>query len=125
MIARVVPTVLQAIVGAGLLNVWLLRRGDATPYRGGASRSLREEFAAYGLPPVMFYLVGTLKVLAGIILLAGFWLPLPVTIATSIVALLMIGALAMHMRVKDSPRKSVPAAVVLAMCLALLVLHRA
>ena len=31
---------LQILVGLGLLNVWLLRRQSATPYRGGASRTL-------------------------------------------------------------------------------------
>ena len=118
-----VATVLQVIIGAGLLNVWLLRRQRATAYRGGAARSLREEFAEYGLPPFMFPLVGTLKVLAGIVLIAGLWVPLPVTLAAVVVALLMIGALAMHLKVKDSPRKSVPAATVLALCVALLILR--
>ena len=33
---------LQVVVGLGLLNVWLLRGRSATPYRGGASRTLRE-----------------------------------------------------------------------------------
>lgn len=116
-------TILQVILGAGLLNVWLLRPRHATAYRGGSARSLRDEFAAYGLPPFMFYLVGTLKVLSGIILIAGLWLPLPVTSAIVVVALLMVGALAMHLKVKDSPRKSVPAAVVLTLCVALLVLR--
>ena len=41
---------LQLIVAVGILNVWLLRSGRATPFRGGDARSLREEFAAYGLP---------------------------------------------------------------------------
>ena len=120
MSVRVVSIVLQFIIGAGLLNVWLVRPRSATPYRGGSARSLREEFTEYGLPPFMFYLVGTLKVVAGIILLAGFWLPLPVASATIIVALLMLGALAMHTKVKDSRQKSVPAAIVLGLCLALL-----
>lgn len=122
MLARTVPSVLQVIIGAGLLNVWLVRMRSATSYRGGSAQSLREEFAAYGLPPIMFYVVGTLKVLAGIILFAGLWLPLPVTGAAVVVAVLMVGALAMHLKVKDSLQKSVPAATVLILCLALIVL---
>ncbi len=121
--ARALPMVLQVVIGVGLLNVWLLRSRNTTPYRGGAAQSLREEFAEYGLPPVLFYLVGTLKVLAGMVLLLGLWLPLPVTGATVVIALLMVGALAMHMKAKDPRRKSVPAAVILALCLVLLVVR--
>ena len=55
-----ISTVLQVIVGLGLLNVWLLRRGSATAYRGGTAKNLKDEFAAYGLPPAAFYVVGIL-----------------------------------------------------------------
>lgn len=41
----------QVLVGLGLLNVWLLRAGKATAWRGGEARTMAEEFAAYGLPP--------------------------------------------------------------------------
>ncbi len=55
-------TVLQIVLALGLLNVWLLRTGKATAYRGGAAKNLKEEFATYGLPPFMYYLVGGLKI---------------------------------------------------------------
>lgn len=106
---------LQLIVGLGLLNVWLVRSRSATAYRGGAARSLREEFATYGLPSVVFVIVGILKVGAGLILVAGVWLPLPVRVAAGVVAALMVGALAMHAKVRDPIRKSVPAALMLAL----------
>ena len=109
-------TVLQLIVGVGLLNVWLMRRGRDTPYRGGTARTLREEFAAYHLPGAAFYVVGALKVVAGVVLLAGLFWPLPVRTAAGVVAVLMIGAIVMHMRIKDPIIKSVPAAAMLAMC---------
>ena len=48
---------LQIIVGLGLLNVWLIRAGSATDYRGGEATTLKEEFQAYGLPDGAFYLV--------------------------------------------------------------------
>ena len=72
-----VPAVLQILVGLGLLNVWLVRSGRSTPFRGGAASSLKEEFAAYGLPDSARFIVGALKVVAGLILLAGLWWPLP------------------------------------------------
>ena len=110
--------VLEVIVGLGLLNVWLVRARSSTGYRGGSAKTLREEFAAYGLPVAVFYLVGTLKVSAGVILVAAQFLPLamPARIAAIVVAGLMVGALMMHIKVKDPMVKSVPAALMLAMC---------
>lgn len=115
-------TVLQLVVGLGLLNVWLLRPGSATAYRGGDASTLREEFHAYGLPVAAFYLVGALKVAAGIILVAGLWLDLPVRTAAGVVAALMVGALAMHAKVGDPLKRSVPAALMLVMSGAIVLL---
>lgn len=107
---------LQIIVGLGLLNVWLLRNARGTSYRGGTATTLREEFAAYGLPTAAFYIVGALKIIAGIVLLAGLWWPMPVRAAAGAVAALMSGAIVMHIRIKDPVMKSVPAVIMLAMC---------
>ncbi len=114
--------VFQAIVGLGLLNVWLLRSRSATAYRGGSAQTLKQEFAAYGLPDVAFYIVGTLKVVAGVVLLAALWLPMPARLAATVVAGLMVGALVMHAKVKDPASRSVPAAAMLAMCVGIVVL---
>jgi uncharacterized membrane protein YphA (DoxX/SURF4 family) len=119
--AFTVQTVLQTIIGAGLLNVWLLRSQRATAFRGGAATSLREEFATYGLPSALFYLVGALKISAGFVLLAGLWFHTPVDLAASVVAILMVGAIAMHLKVKDPLARSVPAALMLLMCVGVLV----
>ncbi len=118
-----VPAVLQILVGLGLLNVWLVRSKRRSAYRGGAAMSLKEEFAAYGLPDSARYLVGALKVSAGIILLAGLWWPLPVRAAAAVVAALMCGAIAMHIKVKDAPMKSLPAIVMLAMSVGIVALR--
>lgn len=117
-----IPSVLQLIVGLGLLNVWLLRPKSPTGYRGGEARSLREEFEVYGLPGFAFYVVGGLKILAGVILIAGVWAPLPVQLAAGVVAALMVGALIMHVKVGDPAKKSVPAVVMLVLSLAIVFL---
>ncbi len=117
--AVTVNAVLQLIVGLGLLNVWLLRGARRTSYRGGGAQTLREEFAAYQLPTAAFYLVGALKVVAGVILLAGLWWPLPVRAAAGVVAALMVGAILMHVKIKDPVAKSVPAVIMLVMCVVL------
>ena len=117
-----VATVLQLVVGLGLLNVWLVRPSSATEYRGGGARSLREEFAVYGLPDVVFYAVGALKLSAALILIAGVFVALPVQIAAGVVAALRVGAIVMHVKVSDPIKKAVPATLMLAMCVAIVLL---
>lgn len=54
----IITQIAQLIVGLGLLNVWLIRFNKATAYRGGAAQSMKQEFAAYGLPEWFCYVVG-------------------------------------------------------------------
>jgi hypothetical protein len=118
-----IPAVLQLVVGLGLLNVWLVRTNAATEYRGGQATSLREEFAVYGLPSIAFPVVGVLKVGSAVVLIAGVWVSsLPVTAAAGVIAALMIGALAMHVKVGDPAKRSVPAAIMLVMSAAIVLL---
>jgi len=117
-----VTSVLQLVVGLGLLNVWLVRSKSATEYRGGSATSLREEFAVYGLPGFAFYVVGILKVSAAIVLIAGVWFELPVRLAAAIIAALMVGALLMHLKVGDPIKRAVPATVMLVLSAAIVVL---
>ena len=118
-----IPAILQLVVGLGLLNVWLVRAKSSTAYRGGAAQSLKEEFAEYGLPEWMFFLVGALKIIAGIALIAGLWVPQLVLPAAGVVVVLMVGALAMHLKVKDPWLKSLPAFLMLLMSVGILLLH--
>ena len=111
--------ILQVIVAVGLLNVWLVRAKQQTSYRGGNAANIQEEFAAYGLPPWMMWLVGGLKVLAAFALLAGIWLPAFVRPAALIVAVLMVGAVGVHLKIHDPFSKMLPAAAMLLMVLAI------
>jgi len=101
--------ILQIIVALGLLNVWLLRFGRNTAYRGGEARSMPEEFAAYGLPAWSTYVIGVLKVGAALCLIAGLWLHAIVLPAALLICVLMLGALAMHLKIRDPLKKSLPA----------------
>ena len=112
-----IATILQLVVGLGLLNVWLARAGRPTGYRGGRAQTLREEFDAYGLPKWMFYVVGGLKILAGVALIAGLWIPSLVRPAALVVAVLMVGALVMHVKIRDPLQRSLPALILLGICL--------
>tara|TARA_R110002126_G_scaffold29583_2_gene97503 strand:+ start:5219 stop:5596 length:378 start_codon:yes stop_codon:yes gene_type:complete len=113
-------TILQTVVALGLLNVWLMRSSRSTAYRGGSSQTLKEEFAAYGLPVWFFYLVGVLKVGSAIALIVGLWVPSLVMPAAGVVVGLMLGALVMHIKVRDPILKSLPALLVLAMSASIL-----
>ena len=101
----------------------MVRARASTAYRGGSAQSLKEEFATYGLPAWSFYAVGALKVGSAVLLLAGIWVPELIRPPALIVAALMVGALAMHARVKDSPKKFLPALLMLLMCVAIFVLQ--
>lgn len=118
------PAVLQLVVGLGLLNVWLVRPKSATAYRGGAATSLKEEFAVYGLPGAVFYLVGALKITAGVVLILGVWIALPVQLAAAVIAALMVGAVIMHAKVRDPLVRAVPATIMLILSSAIVLLTR-
>jgi hypothetical protein len=120
---EILAQIAQIIVGCGLLNVWLLRFHKSTGYRGGTAANLPEEFAAYGLPAWSCYLVGFLKVTSAFALLAGLLYPVLVLPAAGIVAVLMAGAVAMHLKVGDPFKKSLPALALLALCAVIIAAH--
>jgi hypothetical protein len=70
---------------------------------------MKEEFAVYGLPPWSVPLIGALKILCAIGLLVGIWLPRLVNPSATGLAILMLGAVVMHVKVGDPPKKSLPA----------------
>jgi uncharacterized membrane protein YphA (DoxX/SURF4 family) len=116
-----VQLIFQIIIPLGILNVWLIRQGKATPYRGGTATNLKAEFAAYGLPEIAFYVVGSLKLTAAAMLLLGFLLPGLILPGALLMAVLMLGAVIMHAKVKDPAIRYLPALLMLAMSLVLLV----
>ena len=113
---------LQLVVALGILNVWILRSGQPTPYRGGEAKSLREEFAAYGLPFWFLYVIGVLKIGLALTLLLAIWIPALAHPAAIGMGVLMLGALTMHLKAKDPIRKAVPSVAVLLMCAAIVFL---
>lgn len=106
----------QIVVALIIFNVWLLRLRRPTAWRGGGARSLREEFAVYGLPGWAMLAIGGLKLAFATLLIAGIWVPSLVLPASLGLAALMLGAVAMHVRVGDPLMRSLPAAIVLALC---------
>jgi uncharacterized membrane protein YphA (DoxX/SURF4 family) len=124
MVSMEIVTILQIccqlIIGLSILCVWFLRSNKKTSYRGGASSSLKDEFTAYGLPVWMFWIVGILKVGAALALLVGIVVPVLVNPAAMLMAGLMASAIIMHLKVKDSPNKFLPATIVLTLSVILI-----
>lgn len=114
---EILTTTIQIVIPLGIINVWLLRAGQSTTYRGRDAANLKEEFGAYGLPEWMFYTVGALKLSAAAMLLLGFLLPMLVLPGAAIMAVLMLGAVAMHAKVCDPPIRYLPAGLMLVMSL--------
>ena len=115
---------LKLIVSLGILNVWILRRKQPSLYRGQNATTLREEFAVYGLPTVVYYAVGIIKVSLAVALLGSTltqysYLGAP---AAKGLAALMLGAVAVHLKVRDPFKKWIPSIVILTLCIAILLL---
>ena len=108
---------LQVIVGISILNVWLVQNKKPTRWRGGDAKTILEEFQVYGLPKWMCYLVGTLKVVLAIALIADIWYSILKQPAAIGLAALLLGSVAMHVKINDPLIKSFPALLFLTMCL--------
>ncbi|MEY4924873.1 MAG: hypothetical protein RL598_1392 [Verrucomicrobiota bacterium] len=116
---QTITSILQVVIALGLFNVWLLRFSQSTPYRGGAAGTMPEEFLAYGLPRWSTYLVGLLKIGAGLALIIGLWHPHWVLPAALLIVGLMVGAIFMHFRIRDPLKKNLPALVMLILSVSL------
>lgn len=111
-----IVSVAQVVVALAILNVWILRFGKATSWRGGEATNMKEEFTVYGLPDWFMFTIGFLKISLSALLIVGLWVPALTKPAATGMALLMIGAIAMHFKAGDAPLKSLPAFVVLSLC---------
>jgi hypothetical protein len=78
---------------------------------------MQEEFATYGLPGWFMTTIGALKITLAVCLLIGIWVPTITTPAAIGMALLMLGAVSMHVKVGDPLKKSLPAASMLLLSL--------
>lgn len=107
----------QIIIALGIFNVWVLRYGKETYWRGGAAKNMKEEFEAYGLPFGFMITIGLLKIMLALLLIVGIWVPAITRFAAIGLVILMSGAVGMHLKINDPIKKSLPAISMLALCL--------
>jgi hypothetical protein len=115
-----IKIVIQLIIAVSIFHLWILRFRKPTSWRGGTAKSMKDEFEVYNLPHWFMNLIGFLKLTLALLLIAGIWLEvliLPVAIG---MALLMLGAITMHIKVKDSLIKSFPVFTFLVLSLILI-----
>ena len=109
--------ILKLIIALSLLNVWVVRFDKESPFRGGDSNSMMEEFKVYGLPKVFMYSIGLYKVLFSLFLIFSifFGSKFDQTVYMGLVFLsfIMAGSVIMHLRVNDPLKKSIPALAIL------------
>jgi len=113
---------LQIVIAITLINVWLVHFSKPTKYRGKGAKNMLNEFKAYGLPTWFMYLVGISKIIIASCLIIGIWFPIFVFPVTVLLAVLMIGAIAMHIKVKDPFKKTAPATILLCITFILMAL---
>ncbi len=121
----IVP-IIQLVIAFGLINVWLVRFRRPTKYRGAGAQNMKEEFSVYGLPEWSLYVVGFFKVMIAMSMIVTVLIPELMFLigvpALVILTVLMFGAIAMHIKVRDSFIKSLPAVLMLSMSLLVLFL---
>jgi hypothetical protein len=117
----IIEIIIKLIVGLSILNVWLLNRNKATPWRAKGATTMAEEFAVYGLPKSMMIITGTLKCLFAVLLMISIFYEGVEWVGAAGIALMMAVAISMHIKVGDPAKKSLPAAIFL--ILSLLVIY--
>lgn len=110
---RIVGRIAQTVAALWILDVWFRRFDKDTGYRGGDATNMREEFEEYGLSKNVMYAVGTVKVSLALMMLAGHAVPKLTRPASTGLAVLMLGAVGMHVKVKDPVKRAMPAITVL------------
>lgn len=109
---KIVGKIAQTIAALWILNVWFNRFNKDTGYRGGDATNMKEEFAEYGLSENTMYAVGAAKVSLAGLMLAGHAAPRLVRPASIGLAMFMVGAVGMHVKVGDPVKRYLPALTV-------------
>ncbi len=109
---NLIGRIAQTLAALWILNVWFNRFNKDTGYRGGDATNMKEEFEEYGLSERTMYAVGAAKVgLAGT-MLVGHAVPRVVRPASIGLAVFMLGAIGMHVKVGDEVKRYLPALTV-------------
>ena len=106
---RMIGKLTQTTAALWILNVWFNRFSKDTGYRGGDAKNMKEEFEVYGLSEGTMYAVGAVKVTCASLMLVGHVKPRLARPASAGLAVFMLGAIGMHIKVGDPVKRYLPA----------------
>jgi hypothetical protein len=112
-----INAIISIIIALGIFNVWIFRFNKSSEYRAGNAKNMKEEFSVYGLSGSFMKFIGFLKITLSLLLIMSTWIPAVARPSAIGMAVLMIGAIFMHFRAKDPPKKSLPAFTLLVLSL--------
>ncbi len=112
----------KVIIFFSIVNVWLIRFGKPSPYRGGGAKTMKDEFEVYGFSTAVMYLVGAVKILLATAILVSIWYPEFSTPAAGGMGIFMLGAIAMHFRANDPGIRSFPALIFFLLSVGIIIL---
>ncbi|SDG57068.1 DoxX family protein [Psychroflexus sediminis] len=109
--------IFKVVIALGILNVWLLRFNKQTEWRGAGAGNMNEEFTKYGLPVWLVPVIGFLKLgFATLLIISIFQDGYNLGFIGAVgMGILMIGAIAMHIKINDPLKRSLPAFLMLVM----------
>ena len=106
---KIIGKIAQTAAALWILNVWFNRFNKDTGYRGGNATNMKEEFEEYGLSETTMYAVGAAKVSLAGLMLAGLAVRRVSRPASIGLAMFMLGAIGMHIKVGDPVKRYLPA----------------
>ena len=116
-----IDIIIQTVIALGIFNVWIIRLNKPSIYRGGDSKNMESEFKAYGFNNSVMKIIGFSKLSLACLLLAGIWFPALVNPSAILMSFLMVGAIWVHFKINDPLIKSLPAFILLSLCLFLII----
>ena len=114
---------LQCSIALAMLDVWLIRYNSPGFSRGGSAKTMAEEFKVYNLPDWFRDLIRFLKLSLGFLMLVGIWWPFSAFTASTGLAVLLVGAMVMHLKVKDPFYKLLPSSFFGSICVIICIYH--
>lgn len=115
--------IIQLVLAGAMIDVWWLRYKSPGVFRGGDARTMEEEFRVYGLPDWVRNATRAIKLGCAAGMILGLWWADVALVAAIVLALMMLGAVTMHVKVSDPVYKSAPAALFLILCLVTMAHH--
>ena len=108
--------ILQLLIGASILIIWVTRTTVVSSYRVGNAQTLSEEFTEAGFTQGVYQVMRVLKPIFAFLLVIGivykpFFIP-----CMTFTTLAMAGAVYAHYKVGDNIKKMVPAITLLIFC---------